>query len=53
MPTIAEQMQTLGTKFEPTNGNNSKSNLKSPGGYRVKPAYDALGHYGPRKANEN
>jgi hypothetical protein len=52
MPTIAEQMQTLGTKFEPTNGNNSKSNLKSPGGYRVKPAYDALGHYGPRKANE-
>ena len=48
MATIAEQMRNLGTKFEST----SKSDLKSPGGYRVKPAYDALGHYGARKANE-
>ena len=48
MATIAEQMRNLGTKFEPT----SKSDLKSPGGYRVQPAYDALGHYGARKANE-
>ena len=50
MATIAEQMRTLGTKFEPTNGNNSKSDLKSPGGYRVKPSYDALRDHWAKKS---
>jgi len=45
MPTIAEQMQTLGTKFETT----SKSDLKSPKGYNKAAVRDATG---ARKADE-
>ena len=53
MPTIAEQMQTLGTKFEPT----SKSDLKSPKGYNKAAVRDIGGptnkyDLGLRKANE-
>ena len=45
MATIAEQMRTLGTKFETT----SKSDLKSPKGYNKAAVRDTLGL---RKANE-
>ena len=53
MPTIAEQMRTLGTKFETT----SKSDLKSPKGYNKAAVRDSAGptnkyDLGLRKANE-